>query len=149
MVTRRLVLWFALLMGLAFAVSAVAPKPQSIVRHTQPVPGAPGSLATSPRSLVLTPGGRVIAQAGEPVTLTVPMRAAGLVEIDALGLQQYGDRRTPARMTFIAYPAGTYPIVLKDTDATLGTLVVQPASTLPEPPSGAPASGVRGVPAAA
>jgi hypothetical protein len=144
---RRLGLWLLAMLGLLLFASAIAPRQQAA---TRPYPATPGAADAGParaRALTLRPGGRVVAQVGDTVTLTVPLKAADSVDIVPLGLSQFGTPKTPAKLQFFAWPAGTYAVTSNNTGETIGTLVVQPTS--PSPPSGAPASGVRGVPAAA
>jgi|SRR5215471_3935837 len=135
------------MLGLLVFAGAIAPRQQPVERPYPATPGAADAGPVKQRNLTLKPGGRVVAHVGESVTLTVGVKSADSVEIDALGLSQFATPQAPAKLTFFAWPAGTYPVTSDNTGETLGTLVVQPAP--PSPPSGAPASGVRGVPAAA
>jgi hypothetical protein len=147
MLGRRLAVWLLAMLGLLLFAGAIAPRPQST---EQPYPATPGAADAGPvktRSLTLKPGGRVVAQVGETVTLTVPVTEDDSVDIDALGLSQFATPKTPAALQFFAWPAGTYLVTSDNTGQTIGTLVVQPAPA--SPPSGVPASGVRGVPSAA
>ncbi len=144
---RRLVVWLLAMFALLLFAGAIAPRREV---DQKPYPATPGAADASPgpvRNLTLRPGGRVVVHVGENVALTVAVGSSDSVDIDALGISQFADRRTPAKLMFLAYPAGTYPVTSDNTGKTIGTLVVQPPA--PAPPSGSPASGVRGVPAAA
>jgi hypothetical protein len=135
------------MLGLLLFASAIAPRQPPVAQPYPATPGAADAGRSPGRALTLTPGGRVVARVGETVTLTVGVKSNDSVDIDALGLSQFGTPRAPAKLQFFAWPAGTYAVTSDNTGQTIGTLVVQPAP--PSPPSGAPASGVRGVPAAA
>ncbi len=129
--------WLALLIAVALVAGAIAPRPARRAESTATTQPTPATAARRSVMLVVHPGQRVSAQAGDIVSLTVPVTAPETVMITGLGLSTFADADTPASLLIVSPPAGRYPITLQSTGAVVGTLVVQaassPATTAPAP----------------
>ena len=114
---RRILLLFALVLGLSALVAALAPPPDDAPERDEPAleaaprPGAPPRAVrlAVPGSADGAPSRRVAP--GARVSLEVAVASAGEVEIDELGLRQAADSRTPARFEFIAPATGQADVV--------------------------------------
>lgn len=133
--------WLAAMLGLALIAGSIAPQPLPKTVPSAPRPGAPGTVPSRSLKLVLHPGERVVARVGDVVTLTVPATAPDTVQIAGLGLSAFADATVPAQIEFVAYPAGTFPVTLLTSGATVGTLRILPAQS-PQPAPAAPSRSV-------
>jgi hypothetical protein len=115
---RRILLLFALVLGLSALVAALAPPPDDTRERADepPTESAPRS-GDPPRALQLavpTGTGRAPTRRAAPgarVSLEVVVSRVGEVELEELGLRQSADPRTPARFEFIAGAAGQVAVV--------------------------------------
>jgi hypothetical protein len=114
---RRILLLFALVLGLSALAASLAPPPDDTPeRAEEPFMDAAPSPEHPPRRLRLsvptgndTPPTRRAAP-GTRVALEVAVSRAGEVAIDDLGLRQSADPRTPARFEFLA--TGARPVAV-------------------------------------
>ena len=114
---RRILLLFALVLGLSALVAALAPPPDESGERDEPAVEASPRSGAPPRVVRLavprgteTPPTRRVAP-GARVSLEVTVSRAGEVEIDELGLRQAADPRAPARFEFIAPRTGQADLV--------------------------------------
>jgi hypothetical protein len=106
---RRVLLLFALVLGLSALVASIAPPPETgedepakTTATRSPPPSVPGTTVT-------LPGTRRV-PVGASFTLVVPVREPGDVVIDTLGLRQTADPLSPARFELLAEPPGRYAV---------------------------------------
>jgi hypothetical protein len=119
---RRVLLLFALVLGLSAVVASLAPPPEesrdedrgtdTTVAAAPPVPGP-----ATPRMPVRIPAGGPEARPvtrrvreGSSFKLEVPVREPGDVVVDELGLRQSADPHTPALFYVLASPPGRYAV---------------------------------------
>lgn len=120
---RRVLLLFALVLGLSAVVSSLAPPPEE--RPAQPTDTgdapAPRTQPTAPTARTIRvgvpPAGRRErapathpAAAGSRLALEVSVPEPGDVEIEELGLRQSSDTFDPARFDLLARPPGRYDV---------------------------------------
>ena len=146
---RRVLLLFALVLGLSAVVASLAPPPEESGDRDQ---GADTNVATSPQ-----PTGpamrrmpiRLVARGPKapPVTrrvregssfaLEVPVREAGDVVLNGLGLRQSADQHTPAQFYVLASPPGHYAVafvpVLGDRRVIGHLAFVEPETVMQQP----------------
>jgi hypothetical protein len=118
---RRVLLLFALVLGLSALVASLAPAPEdtdqqpateSTVAAPPPPPG-PAMQRMTVRMPVRRAGAPRVTRRvreGSSFSLEVPVREAGDVVVDELGLRQAVDPRTPARFYLLAEPPGRYAV---------------------------------------
>ena len=142
---RRVLLLFALVLGLSAVVASIAPAPEETdpgAGKTVPAAGAPSSAP-----FVRTPPVRLRAgatasprltrrvRAGSSFALIVPVREPGDVVIDDLGLRQSADPHFPAHFELLASPPGAHYIGFVpalDRRRVIGQLdFVEPATVTP------------------
>ena len=120
---RRVLLLFALVLGLSALVASLAPPPEE--RRSEPAATVPDEAAVpapAPGALRLTvarPGGPVPvrrAPAGSSVSLEVSVREPGDVVIERLGLRQSADRLAPATFSLLAEPPGRHAVTFHPLD---------------------------------
>lgn len=119
---RRVLLLFALVLGLSAVVASLAPPPEesrddergtdTTVAASPPAPGPamprmPVRIAA--RGPKAPPVTRRVRQ-GSSFRLEVPVREPGDVVVDQLGLRQSADPRTPAQFYVLASPPGSYEV---------------------------------------
>ena len=129
MLARRLLLLIAILMGLTALAAGLAPPPP----REPPMPRSPtvappfDESPSTPVDLSVdasAPGAQsVAANAGELVHLTVTSDDLATIELENLGLVEPVAADSPAEFDLLAVE-GTYPIVVMETDKTVGTLEV-------------------------
>jgi hypothetical protein len=118
---RRVLLLFALVLGLSALVASLAPPPDDPDNHpaTQPTvaspppPAGPAMQRMTVRIPVRGPRAprptrRV--REGSSFSLVVPVEHPGDIVVNELGLRQTADPRTPARFYLVAEPGGRYPV---------------------------------------
>ena len=115
---RRILLLFALVLGLSALVAALAPPPEE-----DEEPSERGSTVAAPRlqtdlsapiRLPARAGSTRLrvrrVEAGSSFSLEVPVPEAGDVVIDDLGLRQTADPLSPARFDLLAAPLGRHAV---------------------------------------
>jgi hypothetical protein len=116
---RRVLLLFALVLGLSALVAVVAPTPEDRDEESQEAPTerpAAGAAVVQPASVSLSvrppdtrpPTRRV--RAGSSFTLEVSVPEPGDVVLEGLGLRQTADPLTPARFELLAEPPGRHGV---------------------------------------
>ena len=141
---RRVLLLFALVLGLSAVVASIAPPPEETDRDagkTVPEAGAPSApfVRTPPVRLRAgaTASPRVTrrVRAGSSFVLIVPVREPGDVVIDDLGLRQSADPHFPAHFELLASPPGAHYVGFVpalDRRRVIGQLdFVEPATVTP------------------
>ena len=123
---RRVVLLFALVLGLVAVVTSVAPPPadrdeDEPARPVQaPSAGAPSPVAERTiRLRALRRGARAQARrvaTGTRLTLIAPVNEPSDVEIEGMGLVQSAEPLTPARFDLLAAPAGRHDVIVRPVD---------------------------------
>jgi hypothetical protein len=119
---RRVLLLFALVLGLSAVVASLAPPPEDAgdeERGTDTTVGAsPPSAGPATRRMLV----RIAARGpeaplmtrrvreGSSFALEVPVREPGDVVLDGLGLRQTADPHTPAQFYVLASPPGRYAV---------------------------------------
>ena len=115
---RRVLLLFALVLGLSAVVASIAPPPEDDEETASPVRTVEDDAATPPlRKAVRL---RVRRPAAKPATRRVEARSSfslevtvpepGDVVLEGLGLRQTADPLTPARFDLLASPRGRYDV---------------------------------------
>jgi hypothetical protein len=140
MLTRRLLILAAVLLGLGALAASLAPRdlrgpgrPTTITTVVRPpaLPAPAGrDLALSLDADAARPG-TVLARVGDHVRLTVRAAAPDAVSIPALGQVQPVDPYSPAQFDFVADRPLASPITLQQTGRRVGTLRIAAASRLP------------------
>ena len=108
---RRVLLLFALVLGLSALVASIAPPPEeddegrpadttAVTRSSPPPPRV---------DLTLRRGTRRVEE-GSSFWLKVPVSEPGDVVLRHLGLRQSADPRTPAQFALLASPPGRYAV---------------------------------------
>jgi hypothetical protein len=119
---RRVLLLFALVLGLSALVASLAPPPErpgegdkeaappESTGVTEPAAAASRTVRFSaPGPAVRPRAARVVL--GSQLTVEVRVPRPGEVELEGLGLRASADRLTPARFDLTAQPAGRYAVV--------------------------------------
>ena len=110
---RRVLLLFALVLGLSAVVASIAPSPETDEeppsRTTPAAKASPASVPTTPVHVTLR-GGTQRVPAGSSFSLDVPVKEPGDVAIDSLGLRQSADPHTPAHFELLASPRGRHSV---------------------------------------
>ena len=117
---RRVLLLFALVLGLSALVASIAPPPETEDEEAQDTSAleqaAPGGPAVGPTSVSLSvpnAGGRAPTRrvsVGSSFTLEVSVPEPGDVVLEGLGLRQSADPLAPARFDLVARPPGRYEV---------------------------------------
>jgi hypothetical protein len=117
---RRVLLLFALVLGLSALVASIAPPPETQDEQSEDTPAveqaAPGGpvVRAAPVSLsVPTAGARPATRrvrVGSSFTLEVSVPEPGEVVLDGLGLRRTADQLSPARFELLAEPPGRYAV---------------------------------------
>ena len=122
MQVRRVLLLFALVLGLSAVVASLAPPPEKPGDEDR---GTDTSVTTSPQStgpamrrmpiriVARGPKARPVTRRvreGSSFALEVPVREPGDVVLDELGLRQSADPHTPAQFYVLASPPGRYAV---------------------------------------
>ena len=145
---RRVLLLFALVLGLSALVATIAPPPDSgdeAVSTVATTPASPpGAARTEPIVISFSareeretlPTRRVAV--GSSFVLEVSVPSPGDVVIDELGLRQSADPLTPARFAILAQPPGRYAVGFDPVSGerrVVGRVVyVEPATVTPREP---------------
>ena len=127
MQARRVLLLFAVVLGLAAVAASVAPPPEErrgAPPASVPPPAIPQpereSRGGEPREVTFEPSPdrvtREPLRAGEQALVTVQVAEPGQVEIPALGLLQTADPSTPAVFDLVVADGGRYPITFAAPD---------------------------------
>ena len=119
---RRVLLLFALVLGLSAVVASLAPPPEdandqqrgtdTTVAATPPSTG-PAMRRMPVRIAVRGPKAPRVTRRvreGSSFALEVPVREPGTVVLDGLGLNQTADPHTPAQFYLLASPPGRYAV---------------------------------------
>lgn len=117
---RRVLLLFALVLGLSALVASIAPPPETrdeaaddSTVSTSPAPPAmvthPARVDFSARAASGPPETRRVRE-GSSFVLDVSVPKPGDVVVDGLGLRQSADPLTPARFAVLAEPPGRYSV---------------------------------------
>jgi hypothetical protein len=141
MLGRRLLVLFAVLLGLTALVTSLAPRPTAGPRPvgtgaSTPAPTAsPRPAAQRSRRLVRTISadagsarGRVRARAGDVLALTVRGDELDDVSIDGLGKLEAVEPGAPARFEILLDTPGKFPVTLLDAQRSVGQIDVAPAA---------------------
>ena len=148
---RRVLLLFALVLGLSAVVAALAPPPEQADDEPPAAPGvetaAPAPAPAPLNELTIdvrpegarndTPAAR--APAGSRVALTVRVPEPGDVVIEGLGLRRSADPLAPARFDVLARPSGRFAVSFEPVDGErriVGRLVFDAAATVRPPRPG-------------
>ena len=147
---RRVLLLFALVLGLSAVVASVAPSPEES-RDEQATRGNAGAPAVSTGPAVRIAPVRLRARAngsprvvqrvpaGSSFTLIVSVREPGDVVIDDLGMRQTADPHSPARFELLASPPGRHYVgfePLLGERRVIGQLAFVEAETVTRRPHG-------------
>ena len=124
MLGRRLLVLFAVLLGLTALVTALAPRPTVKPRPESasvatPTPTPSPTAAGRPRA-------RVRARAGDVLALTVKGDVLDGVEITGLGKLEPIEPGSPARFEMLFDGPGEFPITLLDARRSVGLIDVRP-----------------------
>jgi hypothetical protein len=122
---RRVLLLFALVLGLSALVASIAPpredetadRPATVVEPppaTAPEPIAPPLKLSAKETGAAVPTRNVSVGAGFTLQVSVP--EPGDVILEGLGLRQSADPLTPARFDLVAERRGRYPVVFQPID---------------------------------
>jgi len=139
---RRVLLLFALVLGLSALVASIAPPPGEDAEAPErestvaaPAVRAPTDLSAPVRLPAPVRGGRPPirrVETGSSFSLEVPVRETGDVVIDELGLRQTADPLSPARFALLASPTGRHAVTfvpLRGGRRVIGRLAfVEPAT---------------------
>ena len=139
MLGRRLLVLFAVLLGVTALVTALAPRPtvkprpeSASVATPTPTPSSTAAGRTT-RRLVRTvsadagkPRARVRARAGDVLALTVKGDVLDGVEITGLGKLEPIEPGSPARFEMLLDGPGEFPITLLDAGRSVGLIDVRP-----------------------
>jgi hypothetical protein len=119
---RRVLLLFALVLGLSALVASIAPAPEDRDETTEnpgtvvepppataPEPVAPPLKVSAKDTDAAAPTRHV--SVGSGFTLQVSVPEPGVVVLDGLGLTQSADPLTPARFDLVAERRGRHPVV--------------------------------------
>jgi hypothetical protein len=142
---RRVLLLFALVLGLSALVASIAPPPEEAEEPPEPAPTVASPAVRPPTDLSApitlsarahgAPTRRV--RLGSSFSLEVAVREPGDVVIAGLGLRQSADPQAPARFDLLARPAGRYAVAfvpLRGERRTIGWLsFVEPVTVTPRP----------------
>jgi hypothetical protein len=137
MLGRRLLVLFAVLLGLTALVTSLAPRPTAGPRPVStPAPTASPRAAAQPsRRIVRTISadagsarGRVRARAGDVLALTVRGDELDDVSIDGLGKLEAVEPGAPARFEILLDTPGKFPVTLLDAQRSVGQIDVAPAA---------------------
>lgn len=140
---RRVLLLFALVLGLSALVASIAPPPETRDEATEdttvatsPAPPAmvmhPARIEFSARAGSGRPETRRV-RVGSSFVLEVSVPKAGDVVVDGLGLRQSADPLTPARFAVLAEPPGRYAVRFVPVDGgprVVGRLAFVEAATV-------------------
>jgi len=115
---RRVLLLFALVLGLSAVVASLAPPPEEAgddkraTDTTVATSPAPGPAVPRMPVRIAADGPQVTrrVQEGSSFRLEVPVREPGDVVVDRLGLRQSADPHTPAQFYVLASPPGRYAV---------------------------------------
>ena len=140
MLGRRLLVLFAVLLGLTALVTSLAPRPTAGPRPTEPAattPPRPPPRPPHPRSpsrriertISADPGrsrARVRARAGDVLALTVRGDLLDSVEITGLGKLEPIEPGSPARFETLLDTPGEFRVTLTDAQRAVGLIEVAP-----------------------
>ena len=113
---RRVLLLFALVLGLSALVASIAPPPKEAddERTTGTAAAAPSSPSGPVEPTVRLPAKGVRrVRVGSAFSLEVPVREAGDVVLQGLGFRQTADPHSPARFYLLASPKGRYDVAFE------------------------------------
>ena len=108
---RRVLLLFALVLGLSAVVASIAPPPQT---DDEPPTDTSRASRASPPAVPVTSGHVILREGtrrvplGSSFSLDVRVRQPGDVVIDDLGLRQTADPHSPAHFELLASPRGRH-----------------------------------------
>ena len=129
MLTRRILIVIAVLMGLTALAAGVAPR--------QPAPtggddGLRSVPAPSPAKPVVrtieadaSEPARIVLRSGQTLELEVKATETDSVSLEGLGKIEPVEPESPARFEVLAELPGTYPVRLLDADRDVGTLEIR------------------------
>ncbi|MEO8689649.1 MAG: hypothetical protein ABI611_15725 [Solirubrobacteraceae bacterium] len=140
MLGRRLLVLFAVLLGLTALVTSLAPRPTAGPRPTGPGAATPASTPTptptsqtSSRRIERTisadagrPRTRVRARAGDVLARTVRGDLLDAVEIAGLGKLESVEPGSPARFEMLLDTPGEFRVTLLDAQRAVGLIEVAP-----------------------
>jgi hypothetical protein len=118
---RRVLLLFALVLGLSAIVASIAPPPETRDEPAQTTPAPPpdplgrggeADVTIAVRMRPREPSVHRVVE-GSSLTLHVDVREAGDVVIEGLGLRQPADRLAPARFDLLAQPRGRFAVAFE------------------------------------
>jgi hypothetical protein len=135
---RRVLLLFALVLGLSALVAALAPPPETDEDEPAKTTATRVAPPPVPGRTVTLPGTRRV-PVGARFTLEVPVREPGDVAIDTLGLRQSADPLAPARFELLADRPGPHEVdfvPLRGERRVLGRLEFAEAATVTPPQRG-------------
>ena len=140
---RRVLLLFALVLGLSALVASLAPPPEDSDEEPREEPaaaledaGTPPAVATR---LSIAAGGSARTRrvrVGSSFSLEVTVPAPGDVVLEGLGLRQSADPLTPARFALLAAQRGRHAVVFVPIDGRrrlVGRLAFVEAATVTRP----------------
>jgi len=125
-VLRRVIIVFALLIGLSAVVAIVAPRREATddpTPRTSTAPNAEGGVLAAVRGTL--PRDKVVrAKVGDLVELRVTSREADSASVAELGLTEGVSDVAPARFSFLASRPGRFDVTLLLADRSVGRVVV-------------------------
>ena len=135
---RRVLLLFALVLGLSALVASIAPPPDDEEAPAPATPAEAGVPLLKPDLAlrVRRPGARPLTRrvkADSSFSLTVRVPKAGDVVLEGLGPRQTADPLTPARFELLASPPGRHAVTFVPVDGprrVVGRLVFVDAATV-------------------
>ena len=138
---RRVLLLFALVLGLSALVASIAPPPEDSEEEGVPTAEEPASPrpAAMPRRVSLSARGRRATRRvrlGSSFSLEVVVPGPGDVVLDGLGLRQPADELTPARFALLAKPRGRQRVIFVSVDGerrVVGRLAFVDPATVTQP----------------
>jgi hypothetical protein len=141
---RRVLLLFALVLGLSALVASIVPPPETREeRETGPsMPAAARAPAPPTLSFGAASDGAETRRAavGSRLTVVVSVPAPGEVTVEGLGLRASADPRAPARFDLVARRSGRHAVVFLppgEPPSTVGRIVFANAATVrPRAPGG-------------
>jgi hypothetical protein len=144
---RRVLLLFALVLGLSALVASIAPPPEEDEEAPEreptvatPAVRPPTDLSSPLRLPARARGARPPVRrvrAGSSFSLDVAVREPGDVVLEGLGLRQTADPRSPAHFELLASPSGRHAVdfapVLGDRRLVGWLAFAEPATVTPRP----------------
>jgi hypothetical protein len=120
---RRFWLWALLVVLIAAGAAAIAPRDD-----VRPRPGVDTVVSGPPAHTVTgrLPARRpVVAAVGDVVSLSVSASEPDEAQILPLAVHAPAEPGVPAQLEFVAGSRGRFPVVLRDSDKRVGTVVIR------------------------